>query len=424
MKYFGTDGIRGIAGKFLDKKLIIKIARALVRFYKKNKLCKVLLVGNDSRISSDYILSNLESILLEYGINVENLGKCSSPCLAYITKKFNYPLSMMISASHNSSEYNGIKFFNANGEKISENTEIELEKFIDIKTSLGEKNFALRKNVEFLKDFYVSHLKELKNFNFPLIIDCANGGVSEICKQIFEKSKIIHANPNGYNINHDCGCTHIEFLRSICLKEHKVGLAFDGDADRIQIVDEYGNVISGDKILYILSKFYLKSNDKIIGTIYSNVGLEQSLKKREIELIRANVGDKNVYETMKKFHAEIGGEDAGHIIIKHLLNTGDGVLIGILICNILHITKLKITELLKDYKEFYQEHSTIPISKPFKLNEDIRFLIKKFEKDGARIIIRPSGTEPILRIMAEHENKSIAKKTVESLKNFIKSNYL
>ncbi len=419
MKYFGTDGIRGIVGKNLDVKLIKKIARGLVRFYNKNKIGKVLLVGNDSRISSDFILSNIEAILLKYGIQIDNIGVCSSPCLAHICKKFNYPLAMMISASHNSSEYNGIKFFNSNGEKITEQTELNLEKFMDSKISLGKKSFALQKNVSYLKDYYISYLKEIKHFDFPIILDCAYGGASEICKHLFEKSKIIHSNYNGYNINSNSGCTNIDFLRSICIKEHRLGLAFDGDADRIKIVDEKGNIISGDQILYILSKFYLKANDDIVGTIYSNAGLEKSLERRNIHLMRAKVGDKNVYEMMKKTNSILGGEDAGHIIIKPYQNTGDGVLIGILICNILNITKLKLSDLLKDYSEYFQAHANVQINKEFKLNKDINLLIKKYEHDGAKIIIRPSGTEPVIRIMVEHENKSIATDILEKLKTYI-----
>lgn len=419
MKYFGTDGIRGIVEKNFDNKLIKKIARGLVRFYNKSKIKRTLLVGNDSRISSDYILSIVESILLKYGIRIDNVGICSSPCLAYISKKFNYPLAMMISASHNSSEYNGIKFFNSNGEKISDQAETILENLMDSNCSLGKQNFALRKNVSYLKDYYIAYFKELKHFDFPLIIDCANGGASDICKSVFKKSKIVHSNYDGHNINDNSGCTNIEFMRSLCMKNHKLGLAFDGDADRVKIIDENGNIISGDKIIYILSKFYLKPNDKIVGTIYSNIGLEESLKKHNIELIRANVGDKNVYNLMTKHNAIIGGEDAGHIIIKPYLNTGDGVLIGILICNILNITKLKISDLLRDYTEYHQTHSTININKNFKINENLNLLIKKYENEGAKIIIRPSGTEPVLRIMAEHIDEKCSKNIVDVLKKYI-----
>lgn len=421
MKYFGTDGIRGVIGVDLNKRKIKKIAKGLVRFYSKYKLKKILLVGNDSRISSDYILSIFSSVILSCGIRIDNIGICSSPCLAFVAKKFNYPLAMMISASHNSSEYNGIKFFNTNGEKISEKTELILEKLIDTKNWKDEKNFSTQTNVEYLKNCYITYLKEMKHFDFPIIIDCANGGACDISKAVFTKSKFINSNYDGLNINLNSGCTNIEFLRTLCIKERKIGIALDGDADRITIVDENGSLITGDKILYILSKFYLKGSDKIVGTIYSNTGLEKSLKSRNIELIRANVGDKNVYEMMKKTKSTIGGENAGHIILRQYFNTGDGLLTGIVICNILNISKSSLRELLIDYKQYYQANDSIRLDGKFKLNEDLKLIINKYERSNVRIIIRPSGTEPILRILVECEQKEIADSILKKLKNYINS---
>ncbi len=419
MKYFGTDGIRGIVGQKINKRLIEKIAKAVVCFFKKFKLKKVLLIGQDSRISSDYILSVFSSILLTNGIEIENIGICSSPCIAYLAKKFDYPLAMMISASHNTSEYNGIKFFNSLGEKISEKTELILENFIDHNHYKNSNEFSRLIDASNLKNFYIAFLKSIKHFDFPIIIDCANGGATDICKSVFNKSKLINNHPNGSNINANAGCTNIEFLRSLCLKEQKIGIALDGDADRINIVDERGNIVAGDKILYLLSKFFLIPSDKIVGTIYSNSGLEKSLKTRNIELIRANVGDKNVYEKMKKINADIGGENAGHIILRQYLNTGDGLLVGIVVCNILNISKLSLSELLNDYKEFYQATFNIKSDSKFYPNENLRLLIDKFKLDGARIIIRASGTEPIIRLMVECEKKEKAEDILNKLKIYI-----
>ena len=186
-------------------------------------------------------------------------------------------------------------------------------------------------------------------------------------------------------------------------------------------MDENGSLITGDKILYILSKFYLKGSDKIVGTIYSNTGLEKSLKSRNIELIRANVGDKNVYEMMKKTKSTIGGENAGHIILRQYFNTGDGLLTGIVICNILNISKSSLRELLIDYKQYYQANDSIRLDSKFKLNEDLKLIINKYERSNVRIIIRPSGTEPILRILVECEQKEIADSILKKLKNYINS---
>lgn len=419
MKYFGTDGIRGVAGKDLSSKFLKKLALGLVRFYKEKNLERVLLVGNDSRISSDFILSNIESVLLEYGIKVHDVGICSSPCLAYLTKKYKYPLSMMISASHNPYEYNGVKFFNANGEKISEKSELMIEHLIEKTSKPRLRQFAVRKYLDNIKTDYIDYLKSLIHFDLPIIIDCACGGASEICKRVFHHQHIVNSKMNGYNINCNSGCTDISFLRSICIKENKVGIAVDGDADRVIIVDKNGDCIDGDEILYILSKFYLRQNDSVVGTIYSNTGLEKSLNKHQISLIRSNVGDKAVYNLMKKHNAILGGEKSGHIIFTRYSNTGDGLLNAIIILNILYLSKRTFAELLSDYTSMEQIYKNISLNGKFSMNENLRILVKKYEHEGARIIIRPSGTEPVLRLMVEHENKTTALEMINHLQSLI-----
>lgn len=421
MKYFGTDGIRGVVDKTIDKKLIKKICNAILMFYKKHKLNNVLLVGNDSRISSDYILSNIESSLLNHGIQVDNIGICSSPCLAYLCKKYKYPLAMMISASHNSWEYNGIKFFNSKGEKLSEKYEQEFESFMDLPARRHKVKYALRKNVENFKYDYISMLKRLKRFDFPCIIDSACGGASEIVKSVFKRQFVINSNFNGYNINENSGCTNIDLLKFMCVKNHLCGFAIDGDGDRLNIVDEKGNIISGDKILFILSKFFQKSNDILVGTKYTNLGLENALNKRNIKLLRADVGDKKVYHMMKEYSSTLGGENSGHIIIKHHTSTGDGILTAIIICNIIEITNLTFDELLTGYHEYHQEFLNLKLDTTFSLNEDMKCLINKYETDGARIVVRPSGTEPVLRIMVEHKDEKSAKNIINHIKNLIKT---
>ncbi len=419
MKYFGTDGIRGIVCESLNEKIIKKMAKALVKFYEINKINKVLLVGNDSRISSDYILSNICSVLLKYGIEVHNLGVCSSPCLAYISREFNYPLAMMISASHNPSEYNGIKFFNCLGEKIDEQTEQALENLMDKPLRLKKTSFALLKNVEELKNKYVNFLKSLIKFKTPCIFDCAFGGVSEICKLTFPKSKKINCRPNGQNINSNAGCTHIEMLKQFCIQERKIGFAFDGDADRVLAVSETGNIIDGDKILYILSKFYLTSGDTLIGTIYSNSGLETSLKKRNIKFYRADVGDKKVYSAMLKYGSALGGENSGHIIIKQYTNTGDGLLTAIILMNILSISHLKFDDLLNDYKEHFQLMKNIKLEGEFVCSKELKEAINALSTDETRIILRLSGTESVLRLMAESKSLQKCSNAIETITKYL-----
>ena len=421
MKYFGTDGIRGIVDNNLNCTIFKKLAKALAKFYELKGYKKILLVGNDSRISSDYILANVASGLLKYGIEIHNVGVCSSPSLAFIAQKFNYPLAMMISASHNPHEYNGIKFFNSFGEKISEQTEVEIEKLMDGHLKLKSANYAHLIDAHYLLDYYVLFLKQQKKYNYPCLFDCANGGVSEICKQVFSANEKLNCKPNGNNININAGCTHLEMLKSACIKNHMVGFAFDGDADRLIAVTENGEIVDGDKILFILSNHYLHAGDCLVGTIYTNMGLEKSIAKNKIKLIRANVGDKNVYNEMKTHSSILGGENSGHIILKHLSNTGDGLLNAISLINILVRTKLSFAELLKGYEQYCQVNLNIKLQGKFELTAELKNLIEKYSKLNTRIIIRPSGTEPVLRIMVEDKNKEKAEKILENLKNYIKN---
>lgn len=419
MKYFGTDGIRGIVGKDINSKLLKKIAKGLVIFFNKHKMKKVLLVGNDTRVSSDFILSNISNILLEYGIEIHNIGYISSPALAYITKKYHYSLSMMISASHNSHEYNGIKFFNSQGEKISSEWELEIESYLEKKIS-RKKSYSNIKNVNSLLDDYINYLHRIKRNELPCIFDCASGGASEIVKRVFPNHETINSTPNGYNINLNSGCTHIEALCVKCRQEHTIGFAFDGDADRVLMVDTNGNIISGDKLLFVLSKYYQQYGDALIGTLYTNEGLKISLKKRNISLIRTQVGDKNVYEKMIETGSILGGENSGHIILRHYLNTGDGVLNAIIIMNILAITKLNINELLNDYEEYTQVYTNLKLTSNIKINtQDI---IDKYKTDSSRIVIRPSGTEPLLRIMVESKDINLAQEISEKIIQEIENN--
>ena len=448
MKYFGTDGIRGKANSIWFDKIIIKVAKALVQYYNKNKLKKQILIGNDSRISCDYILAKLSTILLKNNIEIHNLNLCSSPCLAYTTKQFNYPLGIMISASHNPYEFNGIKFFTPNGKKVDEKFEIEFEKLMDKKIKLKNNEFKKLKNVEYLQENYINMLKKLKKFDFLCIFDCSNGGISEICKKIFYKHEIIYANPNGKNINENCGSTHIEMLKFLCVKNKKIGFAFDGDGDRICVIDSNGTVISGDEILFILSKFYLKNSTNFIGTIYTNQALENELKKRDIKTIRSDVGEKFIYDNLNTHFSSLGGEDSGHIIVKDFTQTSDGILTAILIGNIIESTHSTCSELIKNYHGFFQKRKDIilpddpliceeikqiisfinlsiqtsihdqtqfgNIQKPkcelfYKNEKLISNLIEFVLKEKlVKIILRMSGTEPVIRLFVESENEKRA----------------
>ena len=312
-----------------------------------------------------------------------------------------------------------IKFFNSLGEKITDEDELELERYMNKRYTLPIKYAKLLDKHKLLLD-YIKHLKQLSKFNPDCIFDCSFGATSEIVKQCYPKAKKINCTPNGYNINENAGCTHIEMLRRMCIIEQKVGFAFDGDGDRVFAVTKSGEVLDGDKILYVLSKFYLSSGQMLVGTIYSNMGLEKSLNDNGINLVRADVGDKNVLAQMKRHNSNLGGEFSGHIIIKQLTNTGDGLITAIALSNIMGTTKKSLDELLDGYSGFYQAKDDVKFEH-FKMNKKLMSAIKELENESTRIIVRPSGTEPVVRIMVEDENKENAQKILKILKNCIKN---
>lgn len=417
MKYFGTDGIRGVVGKSLNERLIRKIGLGIVRLFNQTKEKKKIVIGNDSRISSDYIFSVLCSVLLKYGFEIHNVGVCSSPCLAHTTKKFNFPIGIMISASHNPSEYNGIKFFNSKGEKVDDEFEENFEQLMDKTYTKKSKKFGYVENNSKLKNDYIMKLKKLIKFDFPCVFDCASGGTSAIIKTLFPNQEKINAKPNGKNINNNAGCTHIEFLRSLCIKKNKIGFAFDGDGDRICMVDEKGNIIDGDKIIYILSKLFCRTGI-VVGTTLTNSGLEQILKQRNISLLRADIGDKNVAKLMRKTGSILGGENSGHIILRTHTNTGDGLLTAIIIANYLSLSKSKPSFLLSDYTEYCQHTINIPLGINIEPN-----LFDEIEQNAieneVKFLIRKSGTEPVLRLFFESKTKENLQKILNFTKNLL-----
>lgn len=417
MKYFGTDGIRGITLKSLSNSTIKKFANGITNFLKSSKQKKII-IGNDSRKSGDYIISVLSSVLLRNGIEIHDIGVCSSPCLAYLTKKYNYPVGVMITASHNPANYNGLKLFSNKGEKFCDEQEIEFERLMEKRTR-SKNLFGERKNLEKLKLEYVSFIKGMVKFDFPCIFDCANGGTSKLIRMLFPKQEKINHSPNGENINQNSGCTHIEMLKAVCQKKHVVGVSFDGDGDRVFFVSKKGQIIDGDKVLFILSKFFLNTGDTVVGTIYTNRALESFLQTRKINFLRADVGDKNISKLLNQQHANLGGEESGHIIFKPVTNTGDGILTAVLILNILQLSMSDFETLLSDYTPQFQARENVEFDREY-LNEFLSEKIKQIEQLGAKVIIRKSGTEPVLRIFVEHKNQENAKNFAKMLKNLIK----
>lgn len=418
MKYFGTDGIRGIVDIDLNRNLINKIAVGIVNFFKQNNFENKIVVGNDGRNSSDYIFSILAETLLKHGIDVYNIKLCSSPCLAFVTKQFNFPLGVMISASHNPKEYNGIKFFNSFGEKMCDDDEINFEKCMGKRIS-SPITYSKIFEAEKFKHKYVEYLKRLKSFDFKCIFDCANGGSSQICKQVFAGQQIINTNTDLNKINENCGATHPELLKSICMKKGVLGFAFDGDADRICVVTPNGDILDGDDLLFVFSKFFLNSGDNLVGSPYTNSALERQLKLLDIHLVRAKVGDKNIYKTMTELGSTLGGEESGHIIVKRFSSTGDGVLNAILLCNILALTKIDISA-ISTLKKDAQIKENVKLDFPLILTDEIKKKIEDFKAKEIRVVIRPSGTEPVVRIFAEGKTFDECKLAINEIKSLLK----
>ncbi len=423
-KFFGTDGVRGIANRELTCELAIKLGRAAAKVLTGN--CghnAKILIGKDTRISSDMLENALLAGIASVGAEGISIGVVPTPAVSYLVKKYNADAGIMISASHNSFEFNGIKFFNKDGYKLTDEIEDSIEKLVESndESSLptGEKLGKILK-CESAVDDYVKYLCETFEGNIEnlkLAVDCANGSASATASKIFSKinsnATILFDNPDGININENCGSTHLEKLSEYVVKNKcDIGIAFDGDADRCLLIDDKGKVVDGDIILALCAK-YLKENGKLtnntlVATIMSNMGLKEFCKKNDINLSETKVGDRYVLERMLEKNYSIGGEQSGHVIFGDLSSTGDGQLTALQILNILSKSGKSISELSSQFIKYPQKQSEVKIELSqkglLKNNEKIQEYIKSIsEKLGSsgRILIRESGTEPKIRIMAE-----------------------
>ena len=425
-RLFGTDGIRGIAYKDITKELVIKVASAIAYiFNRKDKDIKVI-IGNDGRESANMILSTLKEELLSCGISVLDAGLIPTPGISYLVKYYNYDLGIMISASHNPHEYNGIKIFDKEGYKLSDNLESNIEDLIfnNIKYYSTKRGIILDSR-DVIKDYGNHLLDSLNKYNngvnynnLNIGIDASNGASSKVCEYIFSKlgSKyhIINNAPNGTNINNKLD----------------IGIAFDGDADRVVFIDELGNIINGDYILAIISND-LKNKNKlnkntIVGTILSNLGLLEYCKNNDIEFITTNVGDKYVLEYLRDNNLSLGGEEAGHIILKEYCNTGDGPLTSLIMLSILESTNTTFSNLTKIMHKYPEVNINIKVNNKndFITSNMIEDNIKEIKNNlngNYRLVVRPSGTEPLVRIVLDGEDFNILERTADKIKSIIKN---
>ena len=439
-KLFGTDGIRGIAPTELTPEIALKLGASTARILKNTKKM-TFLIGSDTRISRDILKMALATGLMSGGADVIDLGIIPTPAISYLIKKYNASGGFVISASHNPSEYNGIKVFNSEGFKLADDIEDKIEEIMleDFKLNLDNiaiGNYKVEMNAK--KD-YVDFLIKTVDFELPTLkvgIDTANGASFETAKMLFDKLnikyEIINDEPNGLNINDNCGSTHIEALRKLVIsKKLDCGFAFDGDADRCLLIDEKGNFVDGDKIMAIYAK-YLKSQGKLqkntlVGTVMSNLGLIKFCENENILFEATKVGDRYVLENMLSNDYVIGGEQSGHIIFRKFANTGDGELTAIQILNVMLSEKKKLSELASVMETYPQVLKNVNVSKEKKeeylQNEKINKILKDYENllggDG-RILVRASGTENLIRVMIEGKNIETITKMCDDIVDVIK----
>ena len=440
-KVFGTDGVRGKVGEYpMTIDFAMRLASSIAKVMSPNG--GKVAIGKDTRISGYMFESALESAFVAHGLEVILLGPLPSPAIAYYTIKQNCDFGIVISASHNSYEYNGIKIINHLGEKIDREIESIIEsKLSDTPITNTAETLGKAKISNTSRNLYKSLLMSIFEGNdqhlplkgFKIVVDASNGAAYKIAPQILLDLGAdvipIACSPNGKNINLDCGSTHPETLRkTVVATESNLGIALDGDADRILIVDEAGRILDGDQILYILAKANISNksfNHKVVGTITTNSGLEMKLRDMNIDLYRSDVGDKNVYSMMKKIGAIIGGESSGHIINSQYSPTGDALLIALIIIKESLNKELRISELVDDLELLPVLNENIKTEDLLNANEsflnDLTDEINSGNPEG-RVIIRSSGTEPLIRISVENKNEEVAGTLIEGIIKAIKDN--
>ena len=449
-RYFGTDGFRGEANKNLTVEHAYKVGRFIGWYYHQmtGKKCKVV-IGKDTRRSSYMFEYSLVAGLTASGADAYLLHVTTTPSVSYVTRTEDFDCGIMISASHNPFYDNGIKLINGNGEKMDEKTISYIEDYIDGKLNLfGEEMtdvpFAIREEIGCTVDYaagrnrYVGYLISLATYSYKNMrvgLDCANGSSWMIAKSVFDalgaKTYVINAEPDGTNINNHAGSTHIEVLQKF-VKDNNldVGFAYDGDADRCIAVDEKGNVVDGDLILYIYGK-YMKErgkllNNTVVTTIMSNFGLYKAFDEAGINYEKTAVGDKYVYENMVQNGHRIGGEQSGHIIFSKYATTGDGILTSMKMMEVILAKKLPLSKLAEPVTIYPQVLKNVRVkSKPEAQNDlDVQEAVAKVAEmlgDTGRILVRESGTEPVIRVMVEAETESLCEKYVDQVIDVIKS---
>ena len=439
-KYFGTDGIRGTVGSFpITADFMLKTGWAAGTVFKKHSKNKHrVLIGKDTRVSGYMFESALESGLIAAGVDVFMLGPMPTPAIAYLTRAFRASAGIVISASHNSFEDNGIKFFSSDGYKLADEIELEIEQFIDtpVVTNTADKlgkavriNDATGRYVEFCK---ASVPQRLNLSRYKIVVDCANGATYNAARKVFKELGAsvtsISIEPDGFNINESCGSTHME---NVCekVREEKAdfGIAFDGDGDRVLFCDENGEIVDGDELLYLIARDFHSDIEcqGVVGTVMTNLGVERAFQELGIPFFRASVGDRNVIELMKEKNCKFGGESSGHIVCSDLNTTGDGIISSLQVVAAIVKSGVTLSSLVSSIKKVPQHLVNVRVSKSFDFeHKTIKQAILESEKklkSKGRLLVRPSGTEPVIRIMAESPDEAMVVNEINKLSEIIKN---
>ena len=451
-KYFGTDGIRRIANTELSPELVYKVAKAGAYVLSKHtNKAPTILIGRDTRLSGTLIESAMVAGFLSYGANVKLLEVIPTPGVAYLTRKLQADASVVISASHNTFEFNGIKYFSNKGMKIPDEIEEEIEEVMDSGkldelTAVSEKigvseirTDLLDEYVYFFRKNFDDNIAKFNRPDFKVVIDTANGATYKVAEKVFSvlgiNHVIINNKPNGININDGCGSTHLEMLKEYVVKNKmSLGIAYDGDGDRCLAVDENGEEIDGDKLLAIISEYLKKhgklEKDTIVATVMSNLGLNKYAEKEQLQFIQTKVGDRYVLEEMLKNGYNLGGEQSGHIILLDYNPTGDGILTSLMLIQAILESGKKSSELGNIVQKYPQVLINAKVDakkqQDYKNDKEIKKAIEEVEKEfsgNGRVLIRPSGTEPLIRVMIEGKDRKVIEQKARKIADMIEEKY-
>ena len=440
--FFGTDGIRGEVGKSpITADILLKVGWAVGSVLKEQNENASVIIGKDTRVSGYLFESALEAGFLSAGVNVGMLGPMPSPAIAYLTQAFSATAGVVISASHNLYQDNGVKFFSSKGVKLNDETQKAIEKKISMPmSSVGSASIgkarryeqALGRYIEFCKSTFD---KSCDLSNLKIIIDCANGATYHIAEDVFSELgasvSMINNTPDGYNINRDCGATDTKHLQKEVLENNAdLGIAFDGDGDRLIMVDHKGQKVDGDELVFIIANAWKESGDlksnKVVGTKMTNLGIQLAFSEIGVSFIEADVGDRHVMDQLIEHKAVLGGEGSGHIICLNKSTSGDGIIAALQVLEVMSKTGKTLLELKSKMTKYPQvlinvkTDTKVNLQEESKLSQAINSVESKLSKTG-RVLVRESGTEPLVRVMVESSNYGLAKESAEELAKIIKS---